>query len=314
MTPKAAKVDPKTEGFEKKLRKKCPKCSDASIKVYLRNAKRLWKLVGEGEIPANGAWLSNEKLFSKFKGLTAAQKRSLSVAGVKASQAYGLNVERWNTLMYKTQNQYIETRNKNVKSDVEKEKWPKGGFASLKKAAVEMKKRIRHVIRDKPTLQGLYQYQLFITLKLFQDLPFRNNFADMKISKGDGNYIDVPQKGNIKFVMRRFKGSDKIGEREIPLGRANTIQLKKFLKYRAELGLKHPYLLSTQSGKKMSRPTLSKALHKITKVLLGKSLGSRQIRVMFATANKEAIDKASEVADKMLHVNKPTQTKQYTRK
>ena len=116
-------MDSKAEGFEKKLRKKCTKCSEASIKVYLRNTKRLYKLIGEGDIPGDGAWLSKEKLFSKFKGLTPAQKRALAVAAVKACQAYGKNVEKWNTLMYKTQNAYMETRNKNVKSDVEKKKW-----------------------------------------------------------------------------------------------------------------------------------------------------------------------------------------------
>ena len=300
--------------FEKKLRAKCERCSEASIKVYLRNVKRLHKLVGDGEIPETGAWLSKENLFSKFKGLTAPQKRSLAVAAVIAAKSYGKPIEKWETLMYKTQGDYLEKRNKNIKSDVEKKKWPKGGFAAIKKAAVEMKKRIRHVISGKPTLQGLYKYQLFICLKLFQDLPFRNSFADMKVSKGEGNYIEIPPKGNIKFVMRKFKHSKSIGERSIPIGRANTIQLKKFLKYREQLDLKHPYLLSTQSGKKMTRPTLSKALHKITRVLLGKSIGSRQIRVMFATANKEAIDKASDVAERLLHANRTSQTKQYTRK
>ena len=215
--------------------------------------------------------------------------------------------------MYKSQSEYTDQRNKNEKSDKEKNIWPKDGFKSIKKAATEQKRRIRHILKDDPTISGLYRYGLFIVLKLFTELPFRNTFADMKVSESkEGNYIEVPKKGNVVFHMRQYKYSKQLGEKNITLGRANTIQIKKFLKYREAAGVKHDYLLSTTTGARMSRATLGKALHKVTKELLGKSFGSRLIRVLAATASKPEIDKATEIAEKMLHGVK--QSKQYTRK
>ena len=171
----------KESGFLAKLKSKCKRCSPASIQVYFRNVKRLHKLISDEDIPATGAWLSKKQLFDKFAKLPLSQRRALSVAGVKAMQSYGKDVEKWTSLMYKAQNEYVEGREKNEKTDVEKKKWPKGGYAAIGKGATEMKRRIRHVLKDEPSLPGLYKYQLFIILKLFADLPFRNTFADMRI-------------------------------------------------------------------------------------------------------------------------------------
>ena len=297
--------------------------------MYFRNTKRLFRLIDDGDIPLSGSWLAKEDLMTKFKKLPLTQRRTLSVAAVKAGQVYNNKpAEKWNTQMYKSQSEYTDQRNKNEKSDKEKNIWPKDGFKSIKKAATEQKRRIRHILKDDPTISGLYRYGLFIVLKLFTELPFRNTFADMKVSeskdvpKGNeegskaphaqGNYIEVPKKGNVVFHMRQYKYSKQLGEKNITLGRANTIQIKKILKYREAAGVKHDYLLSTTTGARMSRATLGKALHKVTKELLGKSFGSRLIRVLAATASKPEIDKATEIAEKMLHGVK--QSKQYTRK
>ena len=186
-------------------------------------------------------------------------------------------------------------------------------MVAIRKAATEQKRRIRHVLKDEPNVAGLYRYGMYIVLKLFTELPFRNTFADMQVSKSkEGNYIEVPKKGNVVFHMKQYKYSKQLGEKELKLGRANTIALKKFLRYREAAGVKHNYMLSTRNGSRMTRATLGKALHKVTKELLGKAFGSRLIRVLAATENKAEIDKASEISEKMLHSVK--QSKQYTRK
>ena len=155
---------------------------------------------------------------------------------------------------------------------------------------------------------------MYIVLRLFSKIPFRNTFADMHVSKSDGNYIEVPKRGPIVFHMREYKNSKQLGERKIKLDRGNTTQLKKFLIYREQLGLKHDYLLSTRTGAKMSRATLGKALHKKTKSLTGKAIGSRMIRILAASTpeNQQAIEKAADLSNKMLHTMQ--QTKQYIRK
>ena len=110
--------------------------------------------------------------------------------------------------------------------------------------------------------------------------------------------------------MKQYKNAKQLGEREIKLSRGATTALRKFLKYREGL-VKHNWLFSTKSGGKLSRAALGKILHKVTKDLLGKSFGSRLIRILHATDSKEEIKKVAELANKMLHTTK--QTKQYVR-
>ena len=307
-TSSEAKVNVK---FLKMLTKICGSCTPQSIKVYLRNIRRLHQLISDDQIPTTGKWLSDKKLMTAFKKLDLPKRRAISVAAVKATKAYGTSAESWNTQMYKAQSEYTDKRNKNEKSEVEKDKWPKGGFQAIKKAAVEQKRRLRHILKGKPTLAGLYKYQFFIVLKLFTQLPFRNTFATLQIEKTtQGNYLDIPKRGGIKIKLREYKNVKQLGEKEFTLNRSNTTQLRKFLTYRGEL-VDHKYLLSTRAGKKMTRSAMGKGLHKVTRELLGKSIGSRIIRVLAATESKPEIDKASKLADTMLHTT--TQSKQYTR-
>jgi len=247
-----------------------------------------------------------------FKKLDLAKRRAISVAAVKAAKVYSMKSEKWDTQMYKSQSEYTDKRNKNEKSEAEKERWPKGGFAAIRKAAVEHKRRLKHVLKAPPSLAGLYSYQFFIVLKLFTQLPFRNTFATLKVGKSDeGNYLEIPKKGGIKIKLRQYKSSKQLGEKEFTLNRSNTTQLRKFLKYREGL-VDHDYLLSTKAGKKMSRAAMGKQLRKTTERLLGKKIGSRIIRVLAATEAKPEIDKATKLADSMLHTT--AQSKQYTRK
>jgi hypothetical protein len=274
--------------------------------------KRLYKLVSKKEeIPSTGKWLSASKLLDAFKKLSLAQRRALSVAAVKAGKAYDVKVQKWEIMMYKAQAEYTDKRNKNLKSETEKKKWPAGGFSAIKKAAVEQKRRLKHILKNDPTLPGLYKYQFFIVLKLFASLPFRNTFADLQVEKSPGNYLEIPKKGSIKIILRKYKNVKQLGEKTFTLNRSNTTQLRKFLKYREGL-VEHNYLLSTRTGKRMTRATMGKALHKVTKEILGKSFGSRIIRVLAATESKQEIDKIADLSDKMLHTTE--QTKQYTRK
>ena len=253
---------------------------------------------------------------TKFKKLPLSQRRTLSVAAVKAGQVYGKAQEQWVSQMYKSQSEYTDQRNKNLKTDKEKKLWPKGGFSAIKKAATEQKRRIRHVLEEEPSFEGLFHYGMYIVLRLFSELPFRNDFATLQVAETkEGNYIEVPKtkSAKIKFHLRQFKHSKSIGEREFTLGKANSTALRKYLAYREAAGPKHGFLLSTKSGARMTRANLGKSLHKLTKALLGKSFGSRLIRILASSSVKPEIDKAVEMSKKLLH-GRMSQTKQYTRK
>ena len=248
---------------------------------------------------------------TKYKALPLTKRRTLSVAAVKAAQAYGQKHEQWTKAMFADQDAYMKQRGKNERSDAEKKVWPKHGFAAVKKAAKEQRKRITHLLKEAPSLKNLYPYQVFILFRLYSEIPFRNTFADIHLTDKTKNYMEVPRKGAITLHMKQYKNSKQLGEQDIKLSRGATTQVRKFLKYREDL-VEHEWLFSGKGGKKLSRQALGKLLHRATRQLLGRAFGSRLIRVLAATEAKADIEKVELLSKKMLHTT--AQTKQYTRK
>ena len=113
------------------------------------------------------------------------------------------------------------------------------------------------------------------------------------------------------MLERNYKNVKQLGEKEVNLSRGLTTSVRKFLKYRDPL-VKHEWVFSTKKGGKLSRPALGKAVHTATKAILGKSFGSRMIRILHATDLAKEIEKVTELSNKLLHTTK--QTKQYIRK
>ena len=280
----------------------------------MRSIRRLYRLIKPDsiEIPVTTSWLSNTALFTAYRKLPLKSRRHLSVGAVKACQALSVKPEKWQVEMLKDASLHEQQRNKNELSDTERAKWPKHGIKSLKQASSEQLKRIRFLLKEKPSLATLYKYQIYLLLKLYGEVPFRNTWADFKISDEKGvNFVHVPKKGGIKLIVRAYKNVKQLGEKEITLSRGLTTSVRKFLKYRKPL-ISHDWLFSNQRGVKLSRAALGKAVHVATKAILGKSFGSRMIRLLHATSAAEEIKKVTELSNKLLHTTR--QTKQYVRK
>ena len=292
------------------LKKQCKKCTKGTLKTYLQNVRRLYRLHFEGDVPLNGKWLDSDALFKKYKATPLKVRRHLSTASIKAHAAYKKDDQKWYKSFIKDQNDYTAQRAKHQKSDVEKKKWTT--VKELKKAATSLKKRFRHILKATPTLANLYRIQWWLVLKLFADIPVRNDFPTVELTKSKGNYLKRPNKGSFSFVFQQFKNSDQLGPREIKLSRALTMAIRKFLKYRSKVELKHDFLLTGKGGEPMSKGSFGKALRNQTYALLGKRVGSRIIRVVVATENKDILEKAAELSKKMLHSGK--RTLDYTRK
>lgn len=298
--------------FETKLRELNPTISPNSIKVYLQNIRRLYRFYdAEGSIPLTGKWLNSDKVLKQYKALPFNIRRHLSTAAVKAEQVYQSKDAKWFKRMFEDQKEYQDHRNKNKKSETEKEKMLKGGVKDLKKAATEYKRRINSELKREHSMRSLYKYQLYICLRLFVELPFRNDFPTFHVNSPKDNYILWKKRSNAKFVVTQFKNSDKLGPREVTISKTLTAALKTFLKYREGL-VKHDFLLTNMNGDKMSKAAFGKAMHKITGDLTGKKLGSRIIRILHASDNAEIIEKSNALTNKLLHTGK--QTIQYVRK
>jgi len=208
----------KPNAFLKKLKLSCKNCSEASIKVYLRNISRLFNLGKETkeEIPMNGNWLKRESVHKKYMTIDVNKRRHLSIAAVKACQAYNFQDKpvgnRWQLAMLSDASKYSAQRAKNKKSDTEEKLWPAGGYGSVKKASSELLKRLKHQLKEEPNVKTLYRYQMYVALKLYSEVPLRNTLASIQVTKNkEDNYLDMPKRGAahsylIKSLVREYYG------------------------------------------------------------------------------------------------------------
>mgnify|MGYP000197430471 CR=1 FL=1 len=303
------------ESFLKLLKAQCKSCTKGTLKVYHSSIKRLHRLLNPDatSVPTTKAWLMSEKLFEKYKMKPVNIRRHLAMGAYKATQAYHIKPEnKWYAAMVQSQAKYQEQRNKNEPSEKEKDLIPKAGMKAIKRSAVELKKRLKFVFADKPSKAGVFKIQMWLALKLYTKIPFRNDLPTIHVKEKKENHL-VKAKNGYKIVMVKYKNSDRLGPREIKVSRAGSMALTKFLRIRDKV-IEHDMLFSNKNGKPMSKSAFGKALQNTTEKLLGKRIGSRIIRIVFSSEpeHKAVIEKAAEITNKLLHTAK--QTKQYIRK
>jgi hypothetical protein len=280
------------------LKKACPHCKADSIKKYKRDIKRLYKLNHSGDLPETGTWVNSKKTIDSYSALPLNIRRALSVAGVKAAQAYSISKEKWSSLMFQDVVDYKKKRSKQRLSDKEKEKIPAGGFKALKKISTEFKRSIKHLLETN-TLKALYAYTQYIIIRFYSEVAFRNDLATVEIETGKNKLSK--KKGIFTIFMTQFKASEKIGNVDVKLSRALSNALTKYLKFRAKFELTHKYLLVNSSGGKMSKKQLGLVLNQLTKKYLGKGFGTRIIRILKARDESKILERAKKVANDMLH-------------
>jgi hypothetical protein len=265
---------------------------------------------GDPELSTKGTWVNSDKLKTKVKELSLNVRRNLSSALLIATRVYKIDEKYWYTRMIEDATKYQAKRKQNKKSDYEKQHLPES-FEKLKKKTSEYKNGLKLNFASPPTLGNLYKIQWWIILRLIQELPFRNDLPTLNVKAKKGNHL-LKHGKQYKIKMVEFKNADKIGPREIILSKKNSRLLKQFLAFRDKCKITHDLLFSLKSGKPMTKSAFSQGLIGLTQKLLGQRVGTRLIRVLFATSNREEIEKASDVTNKLLHSSE--QTKQYIRK
>ena len=168
------------------LKKVCQACKPDTIKKYKRDIIRLYRLSHPKaeNIPETSKWLNEESVFNKYKALPLNKRRALSVAGVKAGQAYSLKENKiWYKAMMSDVDAYKKKRSLQNKSEEEKKNWPSEGVAVLKKIATEMKREIRRALQT-PNVESLYLYSQYIILKFYSEIALRNDLADVQLKNG----------------------------------------------------------------------------------------------------------------------------------
>tara|TARA_R110000796_G_scaffold41693_2_gene103084 strand:- start:603 stop:1076 length:474 start_codon:yes stop_codon:yes gene_type:complete len=138
-------------------------------------------------------------------------------------------------------------------------------------------------------------------------MPFRNDVAGMtainqaaykKLSdqeKKQDNYLVVPSKGNLYFVLNKYKTAKKYEELDLPI---EDKDLRKILRYYLKMnGM--GVLFKTSTGKALTRIELSKVLLKYSQKYMGKSISTTLLRKIYLSSKygnmKEELEKDNKV-------------------
>ena len=304
--------------FYTKLKKVSPKVTDQTLYVYLRNVTRLYKLTHDSDtIPTSGTWVNEKKLYEAFDKLELSKRRLLSVAAVKASQAYGLKSDvEWQKRLAYASDAYDKARTKRHVTEKEKGKWPDSLDALAKAAKLQKVESRRSLKKTNRKLKDLLSIQKWVILVLYANHPIRLDFADVHVKKPEANtqenYLYRERRKGWTLTLRKYKTAKYRGESIIKMKRQVSMALTKFIPIVQEL-TDHGKLLTNSKGKPLTRNGLSKLLTKLTKYHLGKKgFSASLIRVLNATKHKNILEKASEITKGMQHNLK--QSLNYSRK
>ena len=113
------------------------------------------------------------------------------------------------------------------------------------------------------------------------------------------------------IFLDEFKTAKSLGSKTFKLSLRNQRLLNKFIPAVKKLTT-HGFLLSNRKGEKMSKQVLSKTLMRITKTRIGKSFSTQLLRILYAMKNKDIIESAKEVSEKLMHSQE--QSLQYAKK
>lgn len=110
-----------------------------------------------------------------------------------------------------------------------------------------------------------------------------NQAAYKKLSdqeKKEDNYLVVPSKGNLYFVLNKYKTAKKYEELDLPI---EDKDLRKILRYYLKMnGM--GVLFKTSTGKPLTRIELSKVLLKYSQKYMGKSISTTLLRKIYLSS------------------------------
>jgi hypothetical protein len=179
-------------------------------------------------------------------------------------------------------------------------------FEMINKMAEDLKP-IKKKTKDNITKKEMQLLQAYTLFNIYARMPFRNDVAGMsainqaaynKLSdekKKENNYLVVPSKGQIYFVLNKYKTSKKYEELDLPIEDPN---LRKILRYYLKMnGM--GILFKTSTGKPLTRIELSKVLLKFSKAYMGKSISTTLLRKIYLSSKygnmKEELEKDNKV-------------------
>ncbi len=288
-----------------------PNVKPNTIKQYEVNLKKLQKIYDTD----NYNFLSKpDDVMDKIKDLHYLSQRNILNAIVVLLMALNHD-EKYDDLLItygdlrdELNDKYSDEQKSGVISDKQSKNFTTTEeiFKMINQMADDLKP-LKKKSKDEITKKEMQLLQAYTLFNIYSRMPMRNDVAGMtainqaaykKLSEEDkkeNNYLVVPSKGNLYFVLNQYKTAKKYKELDLPIEDAD---LRKILRYYLKMN-GQGILFKTSTGKPLTRTELSKVLIKYSKKYMDKSISTTLLRKIYLSSKygnmKEELEKDNKV-------------------
>ena len=303
-----------------------PNVKPNTIKQYEVNLKKLQKIYDTD----NYDFLSKpDDVMDKIKDLHYLSQRNILNAivvllmALNHDEKYDELLITYGDLRDELNDKYSDEQKSGVISDKQSKNFTTTEeiFKMINQMADDLKP-LKKKSKDEITKKEMQLLQAYTLFNIYSRMPMRNDVAGMtainqaaykKLSEEDkkeNNYLVVPSKGNIYFVLNQYKTAKKYKELDLPIEDAN---LRKILRYYLKMNGKG-ILFKTSTGKPLTRTELSKVLIKYSKKYMDKSISTTLLRKIYLSSKYGDMKKELEKDNKIMGHSKAVALDTYVKK
>ncbi len=304
------KID--SNNVTEEIQKARPNVKPNTVKQYEVNLKKLQKIYDTD----NYDFLSKpDDVMDKIKDLHYLSQRNILNAivvllmALNHDEKYDELLTTYGELRDELNDKYSDEQKSGVISDKQSKNFT--DIESIYKMINDMAedlKPIKKKSNDDITKKEMQLLQAYTLFNIYSRMPMRNDVAGMmainqaaykKLSddeKKENNYLIVPSKGNLYFVLNQYKTSKKYKELDLPI---EDKDLRKILRYYLKMN-GNGVLFKTSTGKPLTRTELSKVLLKYSKKYMGKSISTTLLRKIYLSSKYGDMKKELEKDNKVM--------------
>ena len=304
------KIDSNNIGED--IKNKRPNIKDNTIKQYEVNLNKLKKIYESD----NFDFLSKpDDVMDKIKDLHYLSQRNILNAivvflmALNHDEKYDDLLITYGDLRDELNDKYSEENKSGVISDKQSKNFTTTEeiFKMINQMADDLKS-IKKKNKDNITKKEMQLLQAYTLFNIYSRMPMRNDVAGMiainqaaykKLSedeKKENNYLVVPSKGQIYFVLNKYKTAKKYQELNLPIEDDNLRKILRFYLKMNGMGI----LFKTSTGKPLTRTELSKTLLKYSQKYLDKSISTTLLRKIYLSSKYGDMKKELEKDNKVM--------------
>lgn len=298
--------------------------SEKTIKMYISNINKLYKILGNEDDMEDLDWLTDvEKItdiLSDKHFTTLRNYLNSIIVSLQVTEYPDELIKEYQSIRDEFNDKYIKENSTGVISAKQEENFATmdeiNGVIKEMKEEIDSKKLFRKDITPKEKAL----VQMYVMINILTQYPFRNDLAGMKLikkkafnnlsmnEKKKNNYL-LQDKNDFYFILNEYKTQAKYGEKKIKVEKNNLPSLlRKFIPL-----LDSEYLFVSSTGKPFSRNALTQILSKTFEKYLGKKISTTLLRKIYMSSKYQGTKNEMEKDAEILGHSKETGQLIYTK-